>query len=175
MTKTYSLTFYSKSIAIMGFMSYFKPKAAASSAASKSSPAGEAELEKAPPSPVHPAHDPDLLSTPRFGSSGNSMSGRSFQSSHMEDIKHEVMVNYLYQQQCSHLWVSDQSGHLEGVLLRKNRGNYMACPPDLAGSEFLRACSVLNVHVRFPRLWHLPFRNPLSIFGSTLTSLHRLP
>ena len=65
----------------------------------------------------------------------------------MEDIKHEVMVNYLYQQQCSNLWVGDQSGHLEGVLLRKSRSNYMACPPDLAGSELLRACSVLNVQV----------------------------
>src|ERR1700709_774323 len=48
-------------------------------------------------------------------------------STFVDDIKHEVMVNYLYQQQCSHLWVGDGSGELEGVLLRKQRGNYMAC------------------------------------------------
>ncbi|KAI9841998.1 MAG: hypothetical protein M1838_003325 [Thelocarpon superellum] len=124
----------------MGFKNYFK---------SKGAPAEPASVAMEKPAPVitNPAMDPDLLSTPAVGSSRNSISGRSFQSSHMEDIKHEVMVNYLYQQQCSQMWVSDQSGHLEGVLLRKSRGNYMACPPDLASSEFLRACSVLNVHV----------------------------
>lgn len=57
------------------------------------------------------------------------------------------MVNYLYQQQCSHLWVNDASGHFEGVLLRKSRNNYMACPPQLADSPFAAACAALNVQV----------------------------
>jgi hypothetical protein len=65
----------------------------------------------------------------------------------MDDIKHEVMVNYLYQQQCSQLWVSDGSGEIEGVLLRKTRGHYMACPPQLAGTPFAMACAALNVQV----------------------------
>jgi hypothetical protein len=63
----------------------------------------------------------------------------------LDDIKHEVMVNYLYQQQCSQLWVSDGSGEIEGVLLRKARGHYMACPPQLASSPFALACAALNV------------------------------
>jgi hypothetical protein len=68
----------------------------------------------------------------------------------LDDIKHEVMVNYLYQQQCSHLWVSDGSGEIEGVLLRKARGQYMACPPQLGNSPFALACAALNVQVRLP-------------------------
>jgi len=86
--------------------------------------------------------------TPKFGSSRNSLSNRSTQSSaFLDDIKHEVMVNYLYQQQCSHLWVSDGSGEIEGVLLRKSRNQYMACPPQLGTSPFAMACAALNVQV----------------------------
>lgn len=82
----------------------------------------------------------------RFGSSRNSISNRSTQSStFLDDIKHEVMVNYLYQQQCSHLWVSDGSGEIEGVLLRKSKNTYMACPPQLGSSPFAAACAALNV------------------------------
>ncbi|KAI0384413.1 glycosyl transferase family group 2-domain-containing protein [Hypomontagnella monticulosa] len=84
-----------------------------------------------------------------FGSSRNSVSGRSMRSANssvfLDDIKHEVMVNYLYQQQCAHLWVSDGSGEVEGVLLRKTRGTYMACPAALGESTFAIACAALNV------------------------------
>jgi cellulose synthase/poly-beta-1,6-N-acetylglucosamine synthase-like glycosyltransferase len=86
--------------------------------------------------------------TPRYSSRPQSISGRSVRStgsSVLDDIKHEVMVNYLYQQQCSHLWVSDGSGEIEGVLLRKARGQYMACPPQLGNSPFALACAALNV------------------------------
>lgn len=65
----------------------------------------------------------------------------------LDDIKHEVMVNYLYQQQCSMLWVGDGSGEAEGVILRKARGRYMACPPALGHSPFAMACAALNVQV----------------------------
>jgi len=74
-------------------------------------------------------------------------STRSLQSSMMEDIKHEVMVNYLFQQQCSALWVGDGSGQLEGVMLRKAKGFYMSCPPQLVDSPFGLACAALNVQV----------------------------
>jgi hypothetical protein len=73
---------------------------------------------------------------------------RSAQSSYLDDIKHEVMVNYLYQQQCSRLWVSDGCGEMEGVLLRKARNQYLACPPALAKSVFAMVCADLNVQVR---------------------------
>ncbi|KAF4124458.1 hypothetical protein GMORB2_5124 [Geosmithia morbida] len=87
--------------------------------------------------------------TSRFNSRPQSISGRSIRSNRssmfVDDIKHEVMVNYLYQQQCSHLWVSDGSGDVEGVLLRKSRGVYMACPPQLGNSSFAASCTALNV------------------------------
>ena len=90
---------------------------------------------------------------PRYQSRSVSVSGRSTRSTGssvvLDGIKHEVMVNYLYQQQCSHLWVSDGSGEIEGVLLRKARGQYMACPPQLGSSPFALACATLNVQASF--------------------------
>ncbi|GAB1312502.1 Glycosyl transferase family group 2-domain-containing protein [Madurella fahalii] len=100
------------------------------------------DLSGRPNSELHPP-------TPRYSSRPQSISGRSVRSNgssvFLDDIKHEVMVNYLYQQQCSHLWVSDGSGEIEGVLLRKSRGQYMACPPQLGNSPFALACAALNV------------------------------
>ncbi|KAI9657583.1 MAG: hypothetical protein M1829_006891 [Trizodia sp. TS-e1964] len=106
--------------------------------------------EKPAQNPVQPRLGDNLEMTrsPQFGSSRNSFSGAaSTRSSFVDDIKHEVMANYLYQQQCSHLWVSDGSGDIEGVLLRKSRNNYMACPPQLINTPFATACALLNVQV----------------------------
>lgn len=89
----------------------------------------------------------EMSNTPRFGSSRASLAPSARSSTFVDEIKHEVMCNYLYQQQCSHLWVSDGSGELEGVLLRKTRNQYMACPPQLASSDFARACAALNCQV----------------------------
>lgn len=83
---------------------------------------------------------PSMSGRPSF-----SGSARSLQSVMMDDIKHEVMVNYLFQQQCSALWVGDGSGNLEGVMLRKARNFYMSCPPQLVDSPFGMACAALNV------------------------------
>ncbi|KAF2810497.1 uncharacterized protein BDZ99DRAFT_488274 [Mytilinidion resinicola] len=82
-------------------------------------------------------------SRPSYAGSLHSLQSRSF----VEDIKHEVMVNYIFQQQCGRLWVGDGSGELEGVLLRKHRGYYMACPPQLLDSAFAQYCAELNVQV----------------------------
>lgn len=65
----------------------------------------------------------------------------------LDDIKHEVMVNYLYQQQCSRLWVSDGNGVLEGVVVRKTADHYMSCPPELATSPFALSMAALGVQV----------------------------
>jgi hypothetical protein len=78
---------------------------------------------------------------------------QSVRGSYLDEIKHEVMVNYLYQQQCSRLWVSDGSGEVEGVLLRKARNQYLACPPALTGSVFAMVCAELNVRVSYA-LYH---------------------
>ncbi|RDL36555.1 Nucleotide-diphospho-sugar transferase [Venustampulla echinocandica] len=122
----------------MGLGSYFKNK--------RPDPPQDASEKPTAPSP-QPSYTMELQPpVSRFGSSRNSISNRSTQSSaFLDDIKHEVMVNYLYQQQCSHLWVSDGSGEVEGVLLRKAKNTYMACPPQLGSSPFAAACAALNV------------------------------
>ena len=130
----------------MGLASYFKAK--------KPEPPAPAALREKPvatPSP-HTSYNMELQ-PPTFpgGSSRNSISGRSNRSTQssafLDDIKHEVMVNYLYQQQCSQLWVSNGTGKVEGVLLRKSKNTYMACPPALGSAPFAAACAALNVQV----------------------------
>lgn len=131
----------------MGLAGYFKAKPPAE----QREKVKRNNLRIEPPHHVSPTPGSDFElqpPTPKFGSSRNSLSVRSTQSSaFLDDIKHEVMVNYLYQQQCSHLWVSDGSGEIEGVLLRKSRNSYMACPPQLGNSPFAGACAALNVQV----------------------------
>jgi hypothetical protein len=123
----------------MGLGSYFKAK--------KPEPKVEQEMtttfEKSP-APMPPRMDLTLPPN-AFESSRNSI--MSAESGWMDDIRHEVMVNYLYQQQCSHMWVSDGSSEMEGVLLRKSRNTYMACPQELGNSQFAAACASMNVQV----------------------------
>lgn len=99
-----------------------------------------------PNSPQHSSDNVLYTLEARPRSSKDSVSNLSAQSSTcLNDVKHEVMVNYLYQQQCSHLWVHDKSGNLEGVLLRKSRNTYMTYPPQLGSSALATACRALNV------------------------------
>jgi hypothetical protein len=137
----------SKAIFIMGIGGYFRAKPPVEKKGRGRE--GNLTIETPPAMLASPGSDMELQPpTPKFGSSRNSLSNRSTQSSaFLDDIKHEVMVNYLYQQQCSHLWVSDGSGEIEGVLLRKSRNQYMACPPQLGTSPFATACAALNVQV----------------------------
>jgi len=143
----------------MGIGSYFKAEKPAAKANNRTSAptqqSSNAKHQQQPsvsenPTPSLRADSELHPPTSRYGSRPQSISGRSVRStgsSVLDDIKHEVMVNYLYQQQCSHLWVSDGSGEIEGVLLRKTRGQYMACPPQLGSSPFAMACAALNVQV----------------------------
>lgn len=98
-----------------------------------------------------PQHGSIASDVSSLRSKPGSVSGQSLHSSRsvfLDDIKHEIMVNHIYQQQCSHLWVSDGSGEREGVLLRKSRGHYLACPQPLLDSNLARMCTQLNVQVR---------------------------
>jgi hypothetical protein len=102
---------------------------------------------------------PSPLGSPQYGgfqfghahshSDAASISTRSSRNMRnaFDDIKHEVMVNHLYQQQCSRLWVSDGCGEIEGVLLRKSRGHYLSCPPGLRSSQFAKVTAELNLPV----------------------------
>ena len=117
-------------------------------------------MEQVPTPGLRWQNGTDGSSTPQTGphtgtnttrtSRRNSFNGsmRSYASnSIMDDLKHEVMVNYTFQQQCGRLWLTDTSGDLEGVILRKSRGNYVSCPPALADSAFGYYCSILNLQV----------------------------
>lgn len=64
----------------------------------------------------------------------------------MEEIRHEVMVNYLFQQQCSKMWIGDGTGQMEGIMVRKAKGSYLACPPQLTQSVFAQGILAINPH-----------------------------
>ena len=126
----------------MGLKDYFKPSAA---------PPQPATLRLPNMSEKTSLATEDMMFgtaiTTRLASSRSSLAPSTRSSTYIDEIKHEVMVNYLYQQQCSHLWVNDSSGQQEGVMLRKSRNNYMACPPQLLDSPFGIACAALNCQV----------------------------
>jgi hypothetical protein len=63
------------------------------------------------------------------------------------DIKCEVMVNWLYQKQLNMMWEHGYQG--EGVVLKKSRGVFTACPPDLMAESggLFDAVQKLNVRV----------------------------
>jgi hypothetical protein len=65
----------------------------------------------------------------------------------VDEIKHEVMSNHLFQQQCSKMWIGDVSGDIEGIVIRRTKGNYIACPPPLIHSPLAYYASLMNVHV----------------------------
>jgi len=149
----------------MGLLSYVKPKGK-----KQAQPEVQAEelVEKPPVSDVT---TPGLRfgtqgpgtpgsSTPGFGTPGNGTpwgsrpaslypSGdfRNSQADDISDIKCDVMVNWLYQQQMERLWTA--GGHDEGVVLKKGRSAYSSCPADLVEEPygFFKAVEFLNVRV----------------------------
>jgi hypothetical protein len=84
--------------------------------------------------------------------SGHRSAPASFRTSiasHLStDIKHDVMVEYLYQQACKLMWIGSGVGETEGVLLRKSKGVYLTSPPELRQSSFADYCADLNLQVR---------------------------
>ncbi|TKX20742.1 hypothetical protein C1H76_7128 [Elsinoe australis] len=63
----------------------------------------------------------------------------------LRDIKCDVMVNWLYQQQMEMLWTAGAAD--EGVVLKKTRGMYTCCPADIMEEPFgfYKAIEMLNV------------------------------
>ena len=113
---------------------------------------------------------------------------RSTRSRIFDEIKHEVMVNHIYQQQCSQLWIDHNSpANAEGVLIRRSKGHYLACPPQLINSTFAAACSQLNLQAAMtvnsrvikafvqssPKTREVPLKAGLRI--QILPDMHHLP
>jgi hypothetical protein len=65
----------------------------------------------------------------------------------INDMKAEIMCNYLHQQQMKKMW--SNGGREEGVILRKSREEYTCCPPDLQFQKngLFDAARKLNVRV----------------------------
>ncbi|EME46198.1 hypothetical protein DOTSEDRAFT_101420, partial [Dothistroma septosporum NZE10] len=72
---------------------------------------------------------------------------RNSQTDDLNEIKCDVMVNWLYQQQMERLWTA--GGIDEGVVLKKTRGQYTCCPGDIVDEPygFFKAVETLNVRV----------------------------
>nr|POF01164.1 hypothetical protein CFP56_21112 [Quercus suber] len=72
---------------------------------------------------------------------------RNSQAEDLNEIKCDVMVNWLYQQQMERLWTA--GGHDEGVVLKKSRSAYTCCPADIVEEPygFHKAIETLNVRV----------------------------
>lgn len=130
------------------FNSYFHPatKKGEVEEARKSS---SLEMKVAPLSPDASA---SALGTPRsFGSRPASIypegDFRNAAANDVLEIKCDVMVNWLHQQQLESMWTSCGAG--EGVVLKKIKDRYTACPSDLAETrgDLFDAVRALNVKV----------------------------
>ncbi|GAB7358644.1 hypothetical protein MBLNU230_g3874t1 [Neophaeotheca triangularis] len=133
----------------MGLISYFAPqkakaKADAKNAVTDNGPAGamnEKPLEMVNSQSPHGGS----INLSRPASLYPTGDFRNSQAGEINEIKCDVMVNWLYQQQMERLWTA--GGHDEGVVLKKARGAYTCCPADLVGEPFgfFKAIETLNV------------------------------
>lgn len=131
-----------------GFKTYFHPaekKKAAAAAASG------VEMTNSPSSPATPAFSGAV--TPAYSGSrpASLYPSGDFRNSTLDDImeiKADVMVNWLHQQQLERMWTNGGLG--EGVVLKKGRDTYTSCPGELSDhqGDLFDAVSRLNVRVR---------------------------
>lgn len=122
----------------MGFKNYFK---SSKKEDTKETPATEkTQDETGAPTPGSIPYG-----SYSYGTSRASLQSSMKSSNFMSELKQEVQVNYLFQQQCTARWIGDGAGEKEGVLVRKAREQYIACPPDLVESVFGYAVSALNL------------------------------
>ncbi|RDW88348.1 hypothetical protein BP6252_00380 [Coleophoma cylindrospora] len=121
----------------MGLRNYFQTsiKAAASSRPDPNSVTAEKSPEN------------DIALRPGAFSTDSSSVQSTTNPRHMsvDDIKHQVILNYLWQKQRGLMWITDTTGQNEGVMVRKNRTEYLCRPTNLSLSPFAEAMSLLNV------------------------------
>ncbi|KAF2157309.1 hypothetical protein K461DRAFT_218615 [Myriangium duriaei CBS 260.36] len=141
----------------MGLLNYFKngkpnPQAPDAAGAADTTPptaswtAPLTSVTSAPP--TGPSTAPSTIpSSPKSASIAESdRTGKTGRSLFWDELKYEVMCNYIFQQQCVHMWVSEFGGNGEGALVRRSSGNYVAAPVELIDSTFARAAEALNVN-----------------------------
>ena len=130
------------------FGSYFRP-AAKKGEEEKNRKSSSLEMKT---SPLSPGASNSALGTPRsFGSRPASIypSGdfRNSPSNDILEIKCDVMVNWLHQQQLEAMWSNGGVG--EGVVLKKMKDQYTSCPAELQRmqGDLFDAVRALNVRV----------------------------
>jgi hypothetical protein len=130
---------------------YFKPKDKKEDAAPNAPATVMQQIDLTqPPAPWAPHHQTpssDVLST-RPVSVFPDGDFRNQSPEYINDVKCEVMVNWLHSKQEEKMWTGGGSG--EGVVLKKSKGRYVCCPAELQqdGSDFYQAIAQLNVRVR---------------------------
>lgn len=142
----------------MGFLkSYLAPGKAKKEAEEKKAVIHEKQAEAAgPASAFAPKSEfPSAVGTPGNGTTpwGSRPASlypndqRKSQMDELNDIKCDVMVNWLYHQQMEALWTA--GGQDEGVILKKSKGQYTCCPADIVDEPFgfFKAIQTLNVRV----------------------------
>lgn len=131
----------------MGLLSYMKPKKGAKA---KEEEHAHPEITEKHPSSGTAMTTPGTMSPGAWSRPSSIYPTGDFRNSQHEnlnEIKCDVMVNWLYQQQAERLWTS--GGIDEGVVLKKSRGEYTCCPPDIVDEPygFFKAVESLNVRV----------------------------
>jgi hypothetical protein len=142
-----------------GLLSYFKP-ASSSAPAQNTLSTPSLELTESFNHKIVHQGSPHTLDLGRL----NAFPVGDFRNASAEDIndvKCEVMVNYLHSQQEEKHWISGDED--EGVILKKSRGTYTCAPVELATdcAILLDAVAQLNVRVSF---WRALPANPDSSF-----------
>lgn len=136
----------------MGLLSYMKPSKGKKDQASEHE---QPEIIEKPSTPATASGTPGS-GTPAWSRPASLYPAggefRNSQSDDLNEIKCDVMVNWLYQQQMERLWTA--GGMDEGVVLKKTRGQYTCCPADIIDEPygFFKAVETLNVRVRCHRL-----------------------
>lgn len=79
---------------------------------------------------------------------------RNASSNELNEIKCDVMVNWLHSQQEEKQWISSELG--EGVILKKARGEYICYPRELENEQdgLFKAIQILNVRVSLGSINH---------------------
>lgn len=113
----------------MGLKSYFRKPG-------KDSQVTTEKTTDVPPTPTTPT-----CYTPRSQEYAGS---DAIPMNRLNEAKCEVMVNHVWSEQAKLLWNTGDDD--EGVVIKKGRGEYVCCPPDLRRPDgFLEAVQALNV------------------------------
>lgn len=85
-----------------------------------------------------------------INSSSTSIRSKGSLNRQIHEIRHTVILNYIWHKQNAFSWISDYSGKCEGVIIRKSRDEYLCRPAALATSSFARAVADMNLQVSYP-------------------------